>query len=60
MGQLKQDLRVALDAMSLRGYQDDPDRWADLTDEDKRALKLFGFGVWAAFMLIVQLEILGF
>lgn len=38
--------------------QTDREFWANLPEEDKRHLKLFGVGAWAVFMLIVQLEIL--
>lgn len=46
MEQLKQDLRVALDAMRPRHHQDGSERWEDPTDGQMLAICLGSFAFW--------------
>lgn len=46
MEQLKKDLRVALDAMRPRHYQDSSERWGEPTDGQMLATCAGSFAFW--------------
>lgn len=47
-------LKMLLD---FSDYQDDPDRWDSLTDEDKRYFKKVGIATWLVCMGVILWDV---